>query len=101
MKPDLEYMLNREAAREGIPKSRILERALRAELNAPLAGLVRVFIDPRQARELEAAAARMGHKAPELIEALIRTYLPKLTEDQVDPKARAEAAALRARQLLA
>jgi hypothetical protein len=101
MTPDLRELVSREADRREISKSELTARALRMELDAPLDGELRAFVDPRLVSRLHNSAASFDRRPAELLEALLRDHLPSLTEEQIDPKLRKARAHERAKELLA
>lgn len=94
-------LLDRVSSREGIKTPDLCRRALRREIEAPPRGKLNLTLDPNTASDLLNAAARMGRRSEELVEALIRNHLADLTEEQVDPNLARQRAAQRARELLA
>ena len=88
------------ARRRPQPLSKQVASALRAELDAPIPGKLELEIDPREHRRLHNRAAALGREPGELLEALIREYADKLTDEDLDPELRRRRARERAREIL-
>lgn len=93
-------MVDHEVERRGVSRTEFIEDAVRVHLAAPEEGEIHVFVEPRWAKEIQDAASRMGREPWEVVEALVRRGVTKLTEEQVDPQIRKLKAAEHARKLL-
>lgn len=97
---DLAALVDKEIERRGLSRTELVEEAIRVYLSAPEEGEIHVFVEPRWAKEVQDVAARFGREPWEVVEAVLRRGVTRLTEEQIDPEIRKLKAKQKAKELL-